>query len=553
VAGTGTDNRTAINAACAAYPIVHLPKGIYKVTTPGIILVADQVFTGDGPDQTVIFASRASATDSFNLITSYNYTTNPYTNSNQRITLSGFSLYGKCDTITALGLGPGFVTYGHNFAGNGIALYKANGSLIQNIYLEKTSLYGIAVFDTDEATIRKNSVKNVGLLSYAAGDVGQPWETVIAAANGITVSGSATVSGKQVLIEGNLVDTFRDVGINSWKTTDVSIVHNTVIGTLYAGVTSLNGGGIGFSLEGGGVTGARSTFRNNRHLNCNSTGFYLGSGALVADCLVVGAASGTFDGGFKISGDDVSLTNPKVFSQGVIYPDFGVQVSMDATGVFADRVKISGGIFNSCVVGLDIRGAKDSEVIDNTIYCNSVALSSGIKWNAFGVADDGYVSNSTIKGNKIYLAADSGIYTLITSRLTVEDNTVLGAAVAGIRNSGCDNSIFQRNTAKQYDGTHLVPLGILFEGNPSACQVMDNYLADYDNSSTNYPYGLSLATTGTAAVVRHSNTDVAQETINGILTAKAGSYIWTKNGAGNGVEIAINTNGATTWTSGAPY
>ena len=551
VANGTTDSTAAINAACASYEVVALQSGVYKVTS-ALSLVGNQTLFGKGKGTTAITATRDAVDDSFNVLTNSEYLTHGGPYSNQKITIRDLTINAGAASMTGIEVNPYLAGYSQSWAGLGIALTACEGSLIENVDVNATGLGGILVADTTEVTIRNCHLTNIGYISYTGIELPVEKRDVLAGCNGISIAGSTAVVGTKPIVENCLVDTFRDVGINVWSTTGARFANNIVIGTAIAVplVTSVNGVGIGFSSEGGTDSSARASFVNCHHLNCVTTGFYLSCGSAVSDCSVLGTtAAATFDAGFKISANNVSIVNSKVHTQGVNC-DIGIRASMDVAGSFMTNLKISDNVLQNCVVGIDLRAAQKSVVSGNLIDCNSIAASYGIKLNVYDAADTDYACNSVIRGNTILKAIAAGMFVALMEYVTIENNTILGAGI-GFHIYGANYVIISNNITRRFEAGGsdvLVPYGVQFEANPASCQILDNVFEDYNNTDTTNPYGMTLTTTGTAAFVRHSNTMVAEETLEAKLVALAGSIVFVK-AAGPAVKMYNNDDGATSWVA----
>ncbi len=531
--GTGTDNTAALNAACAAYPVVYLPRGVYKLSG-AIQLVGDQVFYGDGMGQTVLFASRASNHDSFNMMTSKNYLDGAPTP--QRLHLKGFTLECRCQVLTEVGKS-------HNNAGNAIALWHAEGSLVEEVGFKDTALNGICIFDTAEATVRRCVGQNLGHLSYA-NNTDANWE-VKASANGITFSGSQPTQGTQAIIEDCLIDTFRDVGINFWSLHNGRVVNCTVKGGRLPGVTSLNGGVVGFSSEG---LADRVTFDNCQYLNCLGHGFLLsGTGTTAEGCRVVKDANAANDfSGFSIQGNDTSVLNCRVEVPGGNHFLYGVGMWIDIPGRKVSGTLIRGCRINGAQFGIWGRNPENTEIAGNYIRGGFAQQTAGISLITTPEAGK-YAAHNQIRDNTLVKSKDYGIEVANQSEVMVEGNTILGATTAAIHVVGADEVTIHGNRCRKYDADHRIGYGVLFAHNPSHCRILDNDFSDYNNSSGLLPYGLYLPTTGTPALVMHSNTGRPEEQVDGKLTALAGSHIRTRTAAGNDTQLMVNTAGGTSW------
>jgi hypothetical protein len=536
--GTGTDNTLAINAACAAYPVVYLTRGVYKISG-GIQLTGDQVFYGDGMGQTVLFASRASNHDSFNMMTSKNYldgASNP-----QRIHLKGFTLECRCHLLTEVGKS-------QNNAGNAIALQYAEGSVVEEVGFKDTALNGICIFDTAEATVRRCVGQNLGHLSFA-NKTDANWE-VKASANGITFSGSRPTQGTHAIIEDCLIETFRDVGINFWNLHNGRAVNCDVKGGRLPGVTSLNGGVVGFSSE---ALAERVTFDSCRYLNCLGHGFLLsGTGTTAENCTVVKDNQATNDyAAFSIQGNDTSLLNCRVEVPGGNHFLYGVGIWIDKPGGKVAGTLIRGCRINGSQFGIWARNPENTELAGNYIYGGFAQQTGGICLTATPEAGK-YATHNQVRDNTLVKSNYFGIEVANQSEVLVEGNTILGAATAAIHVEGADAVTIRGNRCRKYESNDKIGYGVLFAHNPSHCRIIDNDFSDYNNSSGLLPYGLYLPTTRTPALVIHSNTGVPEEQVDGKLTALAGSYMRTRTAAGKDIQLMVNTDGGTSWKRNRP-
>jgi hypothetical protein len=530
----GTDNTAAINAACAAYPVVHLVKGVYKTGTPGIRLVGDQVFSGDGPEETIIFANRANGTESFNVLTNLNYLN--HSPIHQRLTVRGLSLYAYGQDLTDVGIS-------QNNAGNCAAFDYVNGLVFESVNIYDAALNGVFIGDTTDFLVRNVVGKNLGRVSYT--NMTDPNWQVKASANGITIQGSTPLAALNGVVENCSIDTCRDVFFNAWQTDNVVFRDCTANGSAYPGVTSLNGVAVGFSSEGGNGSSANARFINCNHLN-SLVGFYIGGADNILDNpYVQGAASGPFTAGIKVSADNCTINNYRLRTQGTNYPTYGIVATLDDPARYVSGLKINGGDIQNAQNGIYGQNLKNFEFNRLQIDCNYITDSSGILVNIYPGGAPNYDASSIIRQPLIKMAANAGIYLLNVDGITVEDSNVLGASSA-YRIFGC-KVYLQRCACRKYDNTHLIGFSVYFENNSSGCRILDCNFADYNNSSGNYPYGMYLATTGLAAYVRYDATAVTEETVNGKLKALAGSQIKTQP-AGDAVWLWQNTDGGSKWS-----
>jgi hypothetical protein len=379
-----------------------------------------------------------------------------------------------------------------------------------------------------------------------SGDVGQPWGSIVAAANGISISSDTPITGNQALVDDCLVDTFRDVGINCWQVSDVKFIDCVVIGTAYPGVTSLSGAGIGFSNEGGGTSSTRATFINCRHLDCAAGGFFIGDDATLLGCLVQGASSGAFTIGIKIVGNNVLVDGFKLRTQGTNYPYTGIIATSDAAASYLTNINIRNCDLENGATGgaILLENVTNYVVQNNTIKCNSVAASYGIVLNAYS-GGSAFSAKGVISANKISLVGMDAICAALNNDVFITENTILGAGNAAIEIYGCTAHI-RRNVCRQYDGSRKIGYAVLFSSNPNGGDVWDNDFNDYVNGV----YGMNLTTTGASASVRFDATGKAEETINGALQAAVGSWIRT-NHTGPAIWLWQNINGGTSWSGAA--
>jgi hypothetical protein len=374
-----TDSVTYLQKALDTHPVLHLGRGIYKITT-GLYPKEGGTIYGEGP-QSIIYRSTTSGGAHNAGLCPYNY-----------VTLRNFTLRGSGATYVP---GAGGITVLYNNSGS----WDDPGSIVARSQTDMTKWRGAHL-----------TLENVIIENWAANGLGAgPWSVI----KDVVIQNTRN---EGMLIPGDHCQIINPTVLNtpSWGI-DINASYVQVLGGMIYNCGNIAALG---STDCGGIIIASHTQSSGTHGNQ-----IIGTTVDTSDCFgILVMAPSTYN--YALTDTilaDLTIKNVNAASTDVNAGAIGI-VDNSPSGTKVDRVQINNVIIDTTTVGhgISILGAKNINI--GNYHIKSVAAKGILLYPGTGNFEGISISRGTIK-----TFGTDGIYATGGSKLNIEDYNISGS------------------------------------------------------------------------------------------------------------------------------